>query len=586
MREHATTAERQGANLAPGAVLQRQCACGRPIAANGECAECRKKRMENKHSGTLQRRAVADRAPEAAPPIVHNVLRSPGRSLDPGTRSHMESSFGHDFSQVRVHTDAQAAESARAMNAQAYTVRNHVVFAGGQRPEAVQNRRVLAHELAHVVQQHGTSGGLQALRVGAAQTPQEQQAEHAAARVASGHSAGVTAGTGGAQVQRRLNDGHDLTATRFAGNRVLEAVYDNERLLKNGSSGTAVNAAVKLVQESLVAQGYTLPIFGADGKFGDETETAVRQFQIDAGAQGLDGIIGPETMQLLDMRDPGGTTPTGPRATPPPAVGPAPPPATGVVFAEHPDETFAGYDASTAPDWLVVPENERRQAQATITPAAARPAIVSADPTVATVDPTPDGIVVTGVAHGTTEIRAQEGGATLSRLRIAVKRQLRRSVFFNYVCDSAAPAHCSNGAPPAEEMRSLLNRVWERQANVLFTDGTSRNIVAPGDLGPYVNDDGFGGDEMATVVAAAPATADYNVFRVWEVRVKHGAVNNALNNTNNTLVGNAPCADGWGLPHEAGHFLGLGHGSGFIMTPCGGRADQRVSKAMADLVNA
>ncbi|MGB9632210.1 MAG: DUF4157 domain-containing protein [Chloroflexaceae bacterium] len=88
------------------------------------------------------------------PPIVHEVLRSPGQPLDAETRAFMEPRFGHDFSRVRVHTDARAAESARAVNALAYTVGRDVVFGAGQyAPGASAGRRLLAHELAHVVQQ-------------------------------------------------------------------------------------------------------------------------------------------------------------------------------------------------------------------------------------------------------------------------------------------------------------------------------------------------------------------------------------------------------------------------------------------------
>jgi hypothetical protein len=329
----------------------------------------------------------------------------------------------------------------------------------------------------------------------------------------------------------------------------------------------------------LLAQGYTLPVHGADSTFGPETEAAVRAFQIDAGAVTLDGIVGAETMRLLDMHDTGGTTGM---------AGPAPAAATA-AFSESATETFAGYDASTAPDWLVVPVNGRRRADVATTPAGARPAYVSDTPGVATVDATRNGIAVTGVSAGTARIQARAGAAVLDTLRVSVKNRLDRSVAFHYVCDSrpvaAGGPHCSNGTPSADEMRSLLNRVWERQANVRFTGGASHNIVVAGDLGPYVNDDGFGGDEMGTVVAAAPAPAAYNVFRVWGVRMAHAPVNNALNNANNTLIGDAPCGDGLGLPHEAGHFLGFGHGAGFIMTPCPGARDQRVSKAMVDTVN-
>ena len=184
-----------------GSVLQRVCACGKHTTdQHGECTECRKKRLG------LQRRAMA-KGPDVAPPIVHEVLRSPGRPLDDATRGFMESRFNHDFSgvramttslsaglvvgalndpregeatrlaqramrapaatepaapaaldfsQVRVHTDATAAESARAVDALAYTVGEHVVFGDGQyAPGTSAGRALLAHELVHVLQQSG-----------------------------------------------------------------------------------------------------------------------------------------------------------------------------------------------------------------------------------------------------------------------------------------------------------------------------------------------------------------------------------------------------------------------------------------------
>src|ERR1041385_5790965 len=80
----------------------------------------------------LQRRAANPRGSAKAPPIVHEVLRSPGQPLDASTRAFMEPRFGRDFGDVRVHTDGKAAESARAVNARAYTVGNNVVFGAGQ----------------------------------------------------------------------------------------------------------------------------------------------------------------------------------------------------------------------------------------------------------------------------------------------------------------------------------------------------------------------------------------------------------------------------------------------------------------------
>jgi hypothetical protein len=109
---------------------------------------------------------------------VHEVLRSPGQPLDPAIRAFFESRFGHDFSQVRVHTDGQAAESVRAVNALAYTVGRNVVFGAGQyAPGTAIGRRLLAHELAHVIQQSQGPG------LGA-----EPRAEAAAERVVHGES--------------------------------------------------------------------------------------------------------------------------------------------------------------------------------------------------------------------------------------------------------------------------------------------------------------------------------------------------------------------------------------------------------------
>jgi hypothetical protein len=104
--------------------------------------------------GTLQRAAVNSSPVNDAPPILHEALRSPGQPLDVDTRTVMESRFCHDFSQVRVHTDAKAAESAQALDALAYTVGRDVVFGSGQySPETSAGQNLLAHELAHVVQQ-------------------------------------------------------------------------------------------------------------------------------------------------------------------------------------------------------------------------------------------------------------------------------------------------------------------------------------------------------------------------------------------------------------------------------------------------
>jgi hypothetical protein len=91
---------------------------------------------------------------EGVPPIVHDVLRSPGQPLHAATRVDMEGRFGHDFSGVRVHTDSGAAKSAEAVYAKAYTAGKNIVFGQGRyAPDTGAGRHLLAHELSHVVQQ-------------------------------------------------------------------------------------------------------------------------------------------------------------------------------------------------------------------------------------------------------------------------------------------------------------------------------------------------------------------------------------------------------------------------------------------------
>lgn len=129
-------------------LLQRKCDCGGSAGLSGQCAECDKQRL------TLQRHSANQFAAPPIPSIVHDVLRSPGQSLDGDTRAFMESRFGHDFSRVRVHADSRASDSARAVNAIAYTVGQDVVFQAGQyQPNTEAGKRLLAHELTHVVQQ-------------------------------------------------------------------------------------------------------------------------------------------------------------------------------------------------------------------------------------------------------------------------------------------------------------------------------------------------------------------------------------------------------------------------------------------------
>jgi hypothetical protein len=108
------------------------------------------------------KRPAAQAGGFAAPPVVQDALRSPGRSLDGGTRDFMAARFGRDFGDVRVHTDSQAAESARAIGARAYTSGREVVFGAGEyAPDTRAGQKLIAHELTHVIQQDYRPAGVQ-----------------------------------------------------------------------------------------------------------------------------------------------------------------------------------------------------------------------------------------------------------------------------------------------------------------------------------------------------------------------------------------------------------------------------------------
>jgi hypothetical protein len=105
-----------------------------------------------------RRRALSDAEPAGGAAAVRDGIETPGRPLDGDTRDRMEARFGADFGGVRVHTDAQAADSARALEAKAFTVGPDIVFAdSAYAPDTPEGDELLAHELTHVVQQQGTT---------------------------------------------------------------------------------------------------------------------------------------------------------------------------------------------------------------------------------------------------------------------------------------------------------------------------------------------------------------------------------------------------------------------------------------------
>lgn len=134
----------------PVPTVQRTCAMCADSSA--PCPQC-----EDSQRGPVQRKVERDSnsAPESVSDSIMAGFGS-GRPLDASTRLFMESRFGQDFRHVRVHTDDRAEKSAQAANALAYTLGNSVVFAPGRySPHTTAGRRLLSHELTHVLQQRG-----------------------------------------------------------------------------------------------------------------------------------------------------------------------------------------------------------------------------------------------------------------------------------------------------------------------------------------------------------------------------------------------------------------------------------------------
>jgi hypothetical protein len=184
-------------------VLLRKCACGGSSGVTGECEECRKKRLQRKK----QNSELGTRNDSVVPSIVREVLRSSGKPLDHGTRTFMEGRFGHNFSSVRVHTDAAAAESARSVNAIAYTVGSDIVFGFSRfAPNTTVGNRLLAHELTHVVQQSGHASDLQASSIIDENDATEREANLVARAVSAGNRAEIVHKPIAPSLQRHKKD--------------------------------------------------------------------------------------------------------------------------------------------------------------------------------------------------------------------------------------------------------------------------------------------------------------------------------------------------------------------------------------------
>lgn len=132
--------------------------------------------------------------------MVREAVQQPGRPLDAASRAYFEPRFGADFSQVRIHTDEHAAESARSIDALAYTIGTDIVLGAGARQASSGARsRLMAHELAHVVQQGGSKASRpQRMAMTSPGDATEREAEAAATAVSRGASYHLARGNAGA----------------------------------------------------------------------------------------------------------------------------------------------------------------------------------------------------------------------------------------------------------------------------------------------------------------------------------------------------------------------------------------------------
>src|SRR5262245_47830991 len=362
-----------------------------------------------------------------------------------------------------------------------------------------------------------------------------------------------------------------LTVARLAGVPELEIAFCDFTGEYDISDGEGVRPAstgrpVQLLQESLLEMGYDLPS-GDDGIYGHETQQAAMQFQIDAGHpwpagqewEHIGGIAGANTMAHFDMFDPSATVPS----HVPAETGV---PATAARFEESPDHLFMGFDASTAPPSLVVGTTTRRRVKVVRDPAASDLVFESADPSVATVGTTHEGIVVGGESAGSTTVRAGAGGRVLAELAVTVKDPREQVVNFFFVSGS------ERDREKATLLTLRLNRLWRRQANVRFTLGIVQNVESPEVLGPVI------GAADAPHLASFAVSGDLNVFfvRVWD----GSGYDPTQADPFLFFLPDQDCPDGMELVRGAGLYLGGG-----AQPACGDDERRRIPKALADRVN-
>ncbi len=293
------------------------------------------------------------------PSAVREGIHTPGHPLDPTTRAVMEPLMGHDFSQVRIHDDVQAAEAARAVDAQAYTIDNHIFVGADDWSRGASSRQgLIAHELAHTLQQRNASfvptypavSDSSSLQIGPSDSSAEAEAERTETQAAAGISISpeplrVTASTMPGLVQRRTVRRDYATAAFETG-----PLWDVILTVTGAPDGNSENV------EDFV-NACMDGIRGAAESLGNGREARSRQMVVRMRyRRGFDYATIEQEAYAAARRsvlpEQSRRAPVQPQAqTPPPAPAPAPPPPTPrtviVIGSPSPSQAY-GYQFVTA----------------------------------------------------------------------------------------------------------------------------------------------------------------------------------------------------------------------------------------------
>lgn len=359
------------------------------------------------------------------------------------------------------------------------------------------------------------------------------------------------------------------------------------RTIQKGSTG----ADVKLLQ-NLLNQKVPLPRLPQgkklleDGIFGPKTDAATRSFQQMKGLK-VDGIAGPKTWAAL------GVTYTGPGAAPP---------ATGKPTFEE-KKPKDGFDKTVNPPWQMVPVNGQKTV---ILKNAANLTVVSRNPGIATVTEVAQCFVhggreftVSGKVKGTTFIDVKNGTATVASLEIAVKNKKTVRASFHLVEDKAGHK-TTRSTGSIDGWVKTMNDILLPQANIAVTKQRAISVKIDKDLGSVVRFSSHlsgvpaSEHEWDLVTAKGDASADFNVFFVWEyeqdINPNHDRTDAGTLSKNCIFEDHAGTNVGDTLTHELGHTLGCGDLYGATDRPLlmYGITDQRgqlVLKTHANIMN-